>query len=285
MSGQSAAVPRAIDAQVGALRMRYYVWDGQGPMVVLLHPSRGYGRIWDFVVPYLVPDFRVVAPDQRGHGDTERPPAGYAGEDFAGDLEALLDHLGARQAALVGHSLGGRAAQIFAGRHPERVTKLVLLGGPHPESFAATPAQISANREKVEAQRRMPQRFPDARAAKEYLGEFWAELSEERRGHVFEWNMNRHSDGSVSFKYDCLKVAEGLSHMPDDLRGYVKHITCPVLFLVRTRGINNLTRQGAAEIARYYEKAPVQIELVDGTYFAQLESPEQVGRAIKAFLR
>ncbi|MBI3068484.1 MAG: alpha/beta fold hydrolase [Betaproteobacteria bacterium] len=88
--------------------MRYYLWEGRGPTVVMLHPSGGYARIWERVVPYLLPDFRVIALDQRGHGDTDRPARGYAGEDFAQDLEQFLDTLRLDRVVLVGHSLGRR---------------------------------------------------------------------------------------------------------------------------------------------------------------------------------
>lgn len=276
--------PRAFDARVGDLRMRYYVWEGQGPTVVMLHPSRGYARIWERVVPYLLPDFRVVAPDQRGHGDTDRPAHGCAGEDFAQDLERLLDTLQLDRVVLVGHSLGGRTAQIFAGNHPERVTKLALVGGPHPESFNANPEQIEANRRTVQAQRRAPQRFENEQLARQYIGEFWPELTPDQRDHFVQFNMNREPGGGLSFKYDGQRVADGLSHMPGDLRHYVRRITCPVLFMVRTRGINKLTPEIAAKLAGYFEKAQVKTVVVDGVYFVQLENPKAVGEELRKFL-
>lgn len=284
MTASHVPEPRALDARVGALRMRYYVWEGDGPTVVMLHASRGYARIWERIVPYLVPDFRVVAPDQRGHGDTDRPAEGYAGEDFARDLERFLETLHLDRVILVGHSLGGRTAQIFAGNHPERVIKLALVGGPHPESFNAIPEQIAANRRTVEAQRKAPQRFDNEQLARRYIAEFWPELTPEQRDHFFTFNTNREPGGEVSFKYDGQRVADGLSHMPDDLRGYVKRITCPVLFVVRSKGINQLTPAVAVKIAAYFEKAQVKTVLVDGVYFVQLENPKAVGEELRKFL-
>lgn len=276
--------PRALDARVGDLRMRYYVWEGKGPTVVMLHASRGFARVWERVVPYLLPDFRVIAPDQRGHGDTDQPAHGYAGEDFAQDLERFLDTLRLDRVVLVGHSLGGRTAQIFAGIHPERVIKLALVGGPHPESFNATPEQIEASRRTVEAQRQAPQRFDNEQLARQYIGEFWPELTPDQRDHFFKHNMKRGPGGALSFKYEGQRVADGLSHMPDDLRKYVRNISCPVLFVVRSKGINQLTPAVAAKLAGYFEKAEVKSVLVDGVYFVQLENPKAVGEELRKFL-
>ncbi|MBI3067811.1 MAG: alpha/beta hydrolase [Betaproteobacteria bacterium] len=278
--------PRALDARVGDLRLRYYVWEGQGPTVIMLHPSRGYARVWEYVAPHLLPEFRVIAPDQRGHGDTDRPARGYAGEDFAQDLERLLDTLHLDRVVLVGHSLGGRAAQIFAGNHPDRVTRLAIVGAPHQECFDATPEQIEANRRTVEAQRRTPQRFANEQLARQHFTEFspWRELTPEQRDHVVRFNMNREPDGALSFKYDGQRVADGLSHMVDDLRDYVRRITCPVLFIVRRQGHDHLTPAIAARLAGYFEKAEVKIVYADGVHFVQLENPDGVGEELRKFL-
>ena len=278
--------PRALDAHAGELRLRYYLWDGAGPTVVMLHPSRGYGRVWDGVVPYLLPHFRVISLDQRGHGDTDRPARGYAGEDFALDLEGFLDKLELERVMLVGHSLGGRAAQIFAGNHPERVTKLAIVGGPHAECFDATAEQFEANRRTVEAQRRSPQSFASEQLAREHFAQFspWRELNAQQRDHVIRHNMNRERDGVLSFKYDGQHVADGLSHMVDDLRKYVCRISCPVLFIVRRQGHDHLTPEIAAKLAGYFEKAEVKIVFVAGVHFVQLENPHAVGEELRKFL-
>jgi rifampin ADP-ribosylating transferase len=104
--------------------------DPAGTPVVLLHAWGESRRCFDRLVPLLPRSMRVLALDQRGHGDAESPPTGYAVADFAGDVEAFLDELGLAAAVLVGSSSGGYVAQRVAVDSPERVAGLVLLGAP-----------------------------------------------------------------------------------------------------------------------------------------------------------
>ncbi len=284
MAKQTQVTPKSADVTARGIRFRYYEWPGNGPTVVMLHPSRGFARIWEFLVPHLTPEFRIIALDQRGHGDSDRPDGSYAGEDFADDLEAFLDKLNIQKCILVGHSLGGRVGQIFAGRHPERVSKLVLVGGPHPESFGATPEMVKANNDKVAKERKALNVFDDEPAALKAVRELWPELKEDKVRHVFQYNMKRNTDGTFSFKFDRPKVAEGLDHIVDNLTKYVGSITCPTLFLFRSHGINHLDMSGAKRIATCYKKAPVSIEMVDGIAMVQLENPDGVGLAVRKFL-
>lgn len=99
-----------------------------GEPLLLLH---GYSDSWlsfGRLMPLLPPRFRVVAPDLRGHGDSDRPRRGYTVDHFAADVPALLDVLGIERTAVLGHSGGSYVARRFAGAHPERVTRLILIG-------------------------------------------------------------------------------------------------------------------------------------------------------------
>jgi non-heme chloroperoxidase len=102
---------------------------GGGEPLLLLHGYGDSGRSFEPIVPFLPRGWRLLAPDQRGHGDSERPPAGYAIADLAADAAALLDAAGVAGAAtVVGHSMGSLVAQQLALDHPERVARLVLVG-------------------------------------------------------------------------------------------------------------------------------------------------------------
>lgn len=101
---------------------------GGGEPLLLLHGYGDSGRAFEPIVPFLPRAWRVLAPDQRGHGDSERPPEGYAIADLAADAAALLDSAEVGAATVVGHSMGSLVAQQLALDHPERVTRLVLVG-------------------------------------------------------------------------------------------------------------------------------------------------------------
>ncbi|MFI1658919.1 alpha/beta fold hydrolase [Streptomyces sp. NPDC020472] len=101
-----------------------------GTPLVLVH---GYLDSWWTFEPMLrrlPPRLHAYAPTQRGHGDADKPPDGYLPEDLAEDLVAFMDGVGIERAVLVGGSSGGVQARIVAGRRPDRVAGLVLLGVP-----------------------------------------------------------------------------------------------------------------------------------------------------------
>ena len=112
----------------------HYVTAGEGPLVLLLHgfPQFWYG--WRHQIPALAKKFRVVAPDLRGYGDTDKP-AGvrhYKSSILADDIAALVGALGEKKARIGGHEWGGAVAWVTAANHGEVVEKLAILNCPHP---------------------------------------------------------------------------------------------------------------------------------------------------------
>lgn len=107
-----------------------YVRDGgQGDLPVLfVHGLGGNGGQWILQLDHLRPERRAVALDLRGHGESDpAEEADYSIEGLADDIAAVADQLGLRRFVLAGHSLGSLAAIEYAGRHPERVSGLLLV--------------------------------------------------------------------------------------------------------------------------------------------------------------
>ena len=103
----------------------HYERSGRGFPLLLIHAGIADCRMWQPQAVALAGDFDMIRPDQRGFGDSELPPAPYSGVD---DIVGLMDHLGVDRAHIVGCSMGGTLAIDFALDHPERVSKLVLVG-------------------------------------------------------------------------------------------------------------------------------------------------------------
>lgn len=99
-----------------------------GPAVVMLHGFTDSWFSFSRILPLLPADLRVIAPDLRGHGDSERPPAGYRVSDFADDVIRLMDALQVPKAAVVGHSMGSFVARKINELAPGRVSRMVLVG-------------------------------------------------------------------------------------------------------------------------------------------------------------
>ena len=98
-----------------------------GRPVLLLHGFTDSSRVWTILAPWLA-GHRLLIPDQRGHGASSAPRCCYSMSDFTEDARLFLDAMHVERAAVVGHSLGSMVAQTFAAEHPERVTRIVLIG-------------------------------------------------------------------------------------------------------------------------------------------------------------
>jgi pimeloyl-ACP methyl ester carboxylesterase len=97
--------------------------------MMALHGLASSGHWYDLVAPLLRDQYRVIAPDQRGHGKTTQTKSGYDWQTLASDVVGLMDWLGVEQTAVLGHSWGGNVATNVAGRFPNRVRCLVMIDG------------------------------------------------------------------------------------------------------------------------------------------------------------
>jgi len=98
-----------------------------GDVVVLLHGWPQSWFAWRHILPELARHYRVIAPDLRGFGDSGKPTTGYDTLTIGRDIVGLLDHLGIRQAALVGHDFGAATAYAIAAQWRDRVSALAIL--------------------------------------------------------------------------------------------------------------------------------------------------------------
>ena len=134
-------------ARVGDLDMRYLDWSGAGRQIMALHGLASSAHWYDIVAPMLNGNCRIIAPDQRGHGQTSQATDGYDWQTLAEDIVGLMDHLGVERATVLGHSWGGNVAISLAARFPERMDGLVLIDGGFlggRSAFAATWEEFSS---------------------------------------------------------------------------------------------------------------------------------------------
>lgn len=118
-------------SSASGLNFHFYRWPGTDPQpIVLLHGWGDTGETWQFVVDHLPQRRSLIAFDARGFGRTQWPEDGYWFADYLADLDAILDLLAPSVPVdLVGHSMGGNVAMLYAGVRPERVRRLVNLEG------------------------------------------------------------------------------------------------------------------------------------------------------------
>jgi pimeloyl-ACP methyl ester carboxylesterase len=135
-------------ATVNGLKLHYLEWgDPSSPVLLLLHGNGSSGRSWELAGPHLGAQYRVIAPDQRGFGESDwDPEARYTCEDFKSDALELLNQLGIERFDLIGHSLGGMSALLLASENQHRVKHVVLAdSGPRPDAGDTSAAAYNAN--------------------------------------------------------------------------------------------------------------------------------------------
>jgi pimeloyl-ACP methyl ester carboxylesterase len=127
-TAKTIPVERTIELTNG-VKLRYVEQgDPAGVPVLFLHGITDSWRSFEPVLPHLPASIHAFAISQRGHGDSDRPAAGYNIRDFAADVAAFMDAFKLKRAVIAGHSMGSIIARRFALEYPERTLGLVLLG-------------------------------------------------------------------------------------------------------------------------------------------------------------
>src|SRR5258706_15270074 len=148
------------------LRLHYVDWGNSGaPPLLLVHGGRDHCRNWDWVATALRRDWHVLAPDLRGHGDSQWSPDGnYSTAAYVYDLAQLIHQQVLAPVTIVAHSLGGNIAIRYAGVYPETVSKLVAIEGlgPSPQVRAERGEKTMDQRmdEWIHEQRMLAGRLP-----------------------------------------------------------------------------------------------------------------------------
>lgn len=211
------------------LRFHYVEWGpAAAPPVVFLHGITGHARTWDDEARLLAGRYRVLVLDQRGHGDTDPAPDGdYSDDALLGDLTAFADALGLRRCTLVALSLGGRVAINFAGTHPARVERLVIVDiGPEiaPVGRARVGALMAG----------APERFESVEDVITHMRANAPLYTEAMLRHRAQHAVRPLPGGGFTWKYDrALREAirQGRMRVPADLWAQWRAITCPTLLV------------------------------------------------------
>ena len=116
-----------------------------GQAIIFLHAYVDSWFSFSRMLPLLSPEYHAFAPDQRGHGDSDKPECCYTADDYAADIDAFMEAVGVEEATLVCSSSAGMLAQRVALDYPNRVSRLVLMGSP--TTLVNNEAVIEASKE------------------------------------------------------------------------------------------------------------------------------------------
>jgi len=269
------------------LRLHYADWGNEGaPPLLLVHGGRDHCRSWDVIARALQPHFHVLAPDLRGHGDSDWTKGGsYSLTEYVYDLSRLVRHIAARQVAIIGHSMGGMVGLIYAGTFPDQVSALVVLDGvtvlpseksaPAHERIATWVGQL----DKLED--RKPRRYSTIEEAAAQMRVHNKRLPTELALHLATFGVRRNPDETYSWKFDPYQRARAPHRLsPEDHVLLWSRITCPTLLLHAAESF--LQSSQTAELAKYFPNA--RSETISGAgHWLQHDKPHEVLASIRSF--
>ena len=208
--------------------------------MVILHGFLDLAWSFERVAAPLAEHYHVIAPDFRGHGDSEQVGRGgyYYFPDYTADLARLLPRLTQKKLYIVGHSMGGMVASYFAGAFPDRVARLALLEGIGPPVARPedAPDRLLAHIATVdEVRTRTPTPLPSMEAARQRLLRAHPKLDPEWAWILAERSTRPAPDGppeSRIWKFDPLhKTRSPLVFQVAQFAAFVRRIQCPVLIV------------------------------------------------------
>jgi pimeloyl-ACP methyl ester carboxylesterase len=258
------ASPERADLDLGGRRLSYLDFGGTGRPILALHGHLSEGRGFAGLARELGPGWRVIAPDLRGHGDSDRT-AEYSREGYIADVVALLEHLDLGPIPVLGHSGGAITAYQLAARHPHLVSALIneegaaVLGleGPSPLAFVLG----------------WPYTAPTRDALLEALGPI--------AGPMVGGNLRELPDGSWRLPFhpqDTVASEERVhgDHWDEWLAG-----TCPALLVSGTRRpcLDAELAQAMAE-----RRPHTRLVALDTDHFVHDGDPAGFGKAVREFL-
>ena len=254
-------------------------WPAPGPdapRVVLLHGGAGHAHSWAHLAAALAPRYEVAALDQRGHGRSG-PTDRYGSRVLAADVGRLLDALKWPTASLVGHSMGGQAAYLFAAAHPERVRRLVVIDT-GPESDPDGIARIRTNLQGPDTFGTVDEALTEARR--------WFPRADDTLLRLrVEHNLREQSDGSLTWR-TASEVRRGTAprddHTAEQRWAAWRDLRIPTR-LVHGADSDILTD---ALVARFTAGHPTVTvtRIADAGHSIPLEQPQVLAAAVVAFL-
>lgn len=255
----------------------YYETHGAGKPLVLIS-GLGYSLWqWHKMIPLLARHFTVIAFDNRGVGQSDKPAGAYTAQMLAADTLGLLDALGIEKASLMGHSMGGFVAQAFALAYPQRLEKLILcstnFGGPNhvpitPEAMAVL-SDVSSD---------PLTRFTNGLRVSTAPG-----FAESHPEMIQAWLAWRVANPIEPAAYQS-QMMVGLGLLPEAaaFENKLSQVTAPTLILFGAH--DKVVPSANAELLAAKLSHSHTVILMDAGHFFPLETPESAARAVVKFM-
>lgn len=219
------------------LRLHYADWGNESaPSLILIHGGLDHCRSWDAIATELQPHFHIMAPDLRGHGDSEwAKGSSYSLTDHVYDLTRLMHFADVQHATIVGHSLGGMISLAYSGTYPERVSRLAVLDGAFLSGARGTPIHEQMSRWIGQLDRisqHEASAFRTIEEAAQRLSARNKKLTAGQALHLARHGVRQDADGLYRWKFDHYQRARAPYRLsPRDYIALWSRITCPTLLM------------------------------------------------------
>jgi len=265
------------------LRLMVTEWgDPAARPVLMLHGIRGYAETFAGVAEALQPACRVIAFDQRGRGRSDWDPQHqYYTDAYVADLAAVVDQLGLARFDLLGHSMGGINALVYASTFPERVGRMVIEDA-GPGAFEESLGAVRIRRELETT----PVSFPDWEAATAFMRALRPTVTEAARQQRLQSMLKSLPAGGFTWRYDHAGIAATRLN-PDparvvDLRPHVRAVACPTL--VVRGGRSDYLQPSMAEAMCAANPLLRWVEIADAGHYIHDDQPQAFAQQVRDFL-
>ena len=282
---------RSVHLQVNHHLHHVRIWGNDNwPRLFMLHGWMDHSATFQFLVDAFTRRYQVIAPDWRGFGSSDRNNGSYYSPDYLADLDALLAHFSPRHPVnLIGHSMGGMIASLYAGIRPERVASLVSIEGfGMPDS---QPADAPERYARWLEQKRSGMDFGPLTSLEMLVARMQRRqphLTRERALWLAEQWTTTDPHGVLHYRADPKhKMVNPVLYRLEEAKACWRRIACPVLWViggapehsVSAQAVFNTLDERRSCFARLSE-----VTIDNAGHMVQQEQPEALAKAIEDFL-
>jgi pimeloyl-ACP methyl ester carboxylesterase len=225
------------------LRLHYVDWGNESaPPLLMIHGGRDHCRNWDWVVERLADRYHIIAPDLRGHGDSDwATGASYNEVNYIYDIAQLVHQKEMAPVTIIAHSLGGSIGLLYAGVFPETVRRIVAIEGLGPSPQMRERLRGVAIEQRLrgwitarrESSGRMPRKYATIEDAITRMKDENKHLNDAQARHLTVHGAVQNEDDTFSWKFDNLvRLGGGPGGLsPEEQQQLWRRIECPVLLV------------------------------------------------------
>ena len=276
------------------LRLHYVDWGNpEGPPMILIHGGRDHCRNWDWIAEHFKDEYHIIAPDLRGHGDSQWViGSSYNQIDYVYDIAQLLNQKNMTPCVVIGHSLGGSISLLYTALHPQNVSKLIAIEGMGPP-----PSMLEERLNKPLDERlhdwmkdlrglsaRQVRRYDTLEDAYERMQSENPHLSESQARHLTIHGSNQNEDGTYSWKFDNYVRAFPPTGLPmEEVWKLYGQIECPTMLV---RGLESWASDPVADGRTKQFTCPLTVEtFADAGHWVHHDQLDAFVKAVRGFLK